>query len=106
MNDHCKLITAQPEDFERMINALETSLRNAQKEIERQAGVIVHDTKVYGQIIRGNERRIAELEAALRDCTITFHILLTDNSGADMKGLIAETKLSARKALEARDGQE
>ena len=52
------------------------------------------------------EARIAELEAALRDCTITFHILLTDNSGADMKGLIAETKLSARKALEARDGQE
>jgi hypothetical protein len=37
------------------------------RRIERQAGVIVHDTEVYGQIIRGNEKRIAELEAALRE---------------------------------------
>ena len=66
MTDHCKLITAHPEDFERMINALETSLHACQKEIERQAGVIVHDSAVYGQIIKGNERRIAELEESLR----------------------------------------
>ena len=73
MTDHCKLITRHPEDFERMINQLEASLHNAQLEIERQAGVIVHDTKVYGQIIQGHEKRIAELEAALRDTTWQDH---------------------------------
>jgi hypothetical protein len=67
MTDHCKLITHDPQDYERMINAMEKSLHNAQLEIERQAGVIVHDTKVYGQIIQGHEKRIAELEAALRE---------------------------------------
>jgi DNA-binding NtrC family response regulator len=89
-NDRCNLITRHPEDFERMINALETSLHNAQLEIERQAGVIVHDTEVYGQIIRGNEKRIAELEAAMRE--------IADTSGPYLiAGQMARAALKAKR---------